>query len=349
MRTLAMQVAVSVAVLAWPGVAAELKIASTADQPPRKVIVGTSMQAFWGPYPGLQKRLEQLSELVDRMAEASEQKYHRGLDVAVLPETSVTGELSGNAAAQALAFEGPLKDVFRRKAREHHCYIVVPTYLLDDKEKKLCSNAAILVGRQGEVVGIYRKVHLAVQAGSDALENGTTPGKDVPVFACDFGKLGIQICFDMEFDYGWSELARKGAELVVWPTQSPQTAHPAFRAMQNRYYIVSSTWRDNASFFEPTGKIVAQIREPAHVLVEQIDLSYAILPWSSRLRNGAALRAKYGDKVGFHYYADEDCGIFWSNDANTSIGEMTRSLGLDDVQDELHRIRKLFDQAGVPK
>ena len=25
--------------------------------------------------------------------------------------------------------------------------------------------------------------------------------------------------------------------------------------MQNRYYIVSSTWRDNASFFEPTGKV----------------------------------------------------------------------------------------------
>ena len=42
--------------------------ASTADQPPRKVIVGTAMQAFWGEYPGLEKRLQQLSGLIDQMA-----------------------------------------------------------------------------------------------------------------------------------------------------------------------------------------------------------------------------------------------------------------------------------------
>ena len=155
-----------------------------------------------------------------------------------------------------------MKDAFSHKAREHHCYIVVPTYLLEDKDKKICSNVGILIGRQGEVVGTYRKLHLAVPPGSDSMEGGTTPGKEVPVFDCDFGKLGIQICFDMDYDYGWEQLARQGAELVAWPTQSPQTAEPAFRAMQYRYYIVSSTWRNNASIFEPTGRIAAQIKSP---------------------------------------------------------------------------------------
>ena len=59
------------------------------------------------------------------------------------------------------------------------------------------------------------------------MEHGSTPGKEEPVFQCDFGKLGIQICYDMDFDYGWRELARQGAELVAWPTQSPQTSQPA--------------------------------------------------------------------------------------------------------------------------
>jgi predicted amidohydrolase len=332
-----------------PASAAELKVKSTLDQPPRKVIVGTTMQAFWVEYPGLDKRLEQLSGLIDRMAEESGRKYGRGLDLAILPEMAVTGELSGDVAGHSLAFEGPMRDTFVRKARQHHTYIVVPTYLLDDKEKKVCSNAAILIGRTGELVGIYRKVHLAVHTGSNALEDGTSPGKQAPVFNCDFGKLGIQICFDIEFDDGWAELARQGAELVAWPTQSPQTARPAFRAMQNRYYVVSSTWRNNASFFEPTGRIIAQIRDPEHVLVEQLDLSYAILPWSSKLQHGNALKQKYGDKVGFHYYEDEDRGMFWSNDPRVTIGEMIRSLGLSEQADELRRIRKLYDQAGVPE
>ena len=350
MRTLAISLGATLAALvALPAGASELTVPSTAGQPPRKVIVGTSMQAFWGEYPGLQKRLDQLAGLVDQMAEESQKKYGRGLDLAVLPEMAVTGELSGDVAAHSVPYEGPVRDVFARKAREHRCYIVVPTYLLDDKRKKLCSNAAILVDRNGEQAGIYRKVHLAVHTGSDSLEDGATPGHNAPVFQCDFGRLGIQICYDIEWDYGWSELARQGADLVAWPTQSPQTTHPAARAIAHRYYIVSSTWRNNASFFEPTGKIIAQIREPAHVLVEQLDLSYAILPWSPQLHNGTALKEKYGDRVGFRYYEDEDRGMFWSNDPQTPIAEMMRSLGLSETGQEFQRILKLYRKAGVPE
>jgi len=328
--------------------AGEPKLASTSNQPPRKVIVGTAMQAFWVEYPGLEKRLEELGAIVDRMSEESKKKYGRDLDLAVLPETAVTGEATGNAVDSAVPPEGPLKDAFARKAREHHCYIVVPTYLLETQRKKISSNVGILIGRSGEVVGIYRKLHLAVPAGSDSMEGGSTPGKEVPVFTCDFGKLGIQICFDMEYDYGWDELARKGAELVAWPTQSPQTAQPAFRAMRHRYYVVSSTWRNNASIFEPTGRIAAQIKPPVEVLVDEIDLSYALVPWSKELKNGEALREKYGDKVGFHYYEDEDRGIFWSNDPSVTVGQMIRSIGVIEEEEEFLRIDKLFQKAGVP-
>ncbi|HZT32299.1 MAG TPA: carbon-nitrogen hydrolase family protein [Bryobacteraceae bacterium] len=330
----------------WPVMAGETHRKSTSDQPPRKVIVGTVMQAFWGTYPGLAQRLSQLLVFVDRIAETSQQKYGRGPDLVVLPEVAITGEISGNAVAQAIPFAGPVRDAFTRKARERHCYIVVPMYMLEEN-RQVCSNVGILVGRGGEVLGTYRKLHLAVPTGGDSMEGGTTPGKEVPVFDCDFGKLGIQICFDMEFDSGWRELARKGAELVAWPTQSPQTAHPAFRALQNRYYIVSSTWRNNASIFEPTGRITAQIRPPQDILVEQLDLSYAILPWSSKLRNGAALKNKYGEKVGYRYYEDEDRGIFWSNDPSQPIGRMVRSLGLTEEEEEIERIQGLYRRAGL--
>jgi hypothetical protein len=180
------------------------------------------------------------------------------------------------------------------------------------------------------------------------MEGGMTPGREARVLECDFGRLGIQICFDMEFDYGWEQLARQGAELVAWPTQSPQTAHPASRAMRHGCYIVSSTWRDNASIFEPTGKIMSQIKPPAQILVEQVDLSYAILPWSPQLQQGEALRKKFGDRVGFRYYPDEDCGLFWSNDPGTTIGQMLRSIGVAEAEDELRRIRELYRRAGVP-
>ncbi len=322
---------------------------NTSNSPPRKLIVGTAMQSFWGPYPGLLNRLEQLGGIVDQMAVEAKKKYSRGLDLAVLPETAITGEAEGDALAHSVPFEGPVREMFSRKAREHECYIVVPTYLLDSREKRLCSNAAILVGRKGETVGTYRKIHLVVSLERQTMEDGATPGDALPVFDCDFGKLGIQICYDMDFADGWAELARRGAELIAWPTQSPQTSQPAFRAKEHRCYIVSSTWRHNASIFEPTGKIAAQIRPPQSILVHELDLSYALLPWSSKLRNGEALRQTYGEKVGFHYYEDEDCGLFWSNDSRTPIGEMVRSLGVLELEEEMARVREFYRKAKVQR
>ena len=174
-----------------------------------------------------------------------------------------------------------------------------------------------MFGRRGELIGAYRKVHLVPSEDGRRFESGCSAGQDVPVFDCDFGKLGVQICYDMEFDYGWNELARKGAELIAWPTQSPQTSQPAFRAMQNRCYIISSTWRNNASVFEPTGKIPAQVHATESYAGPRTrsQLRHSAVA-SPSFRTGEALRKKYGDKVGFRYYEDEDCGIFWSNDAH---------------------------------
>ncbi|HKT11435.1 MAG TPA: carbon-nitrogen hydrolase family protein [Terriglobia bacterium] len=335
---------------------------SRSSRLPRKVIVGTVMQPFWVKYPGLEQRLRELTELIDRMQSQAQTRYGRGIDLGILPEMAVTGEVrpGRDALGSSFPLEGPVKETFSRKARQYHCYIVAPLYLLEDKAAGLCSNAAVLFDRNGEMAGIYRKVHLVVDQRTGSTEDGATPGKNEPVFKCDFGKLGIQICYDMEFDSGWRDLARQGAELVAWPSQSPQRSRPVSRAMEGHYYIVSSTWRNNASVFEPTGKIVAQVVERPemrrgagqllenNVLALEIDLSYAIVPWSGKLENGKLVSRTYGEKAGFNYYEDDDRGIFWSNDPHTTILEMLRKLGLREQQEELRTARKRYHEAGVP-
>src|SRR5687768_9105692 len=124
----------------WAAGIPEPRPKTTANGPPRKVIVGTAMQGFWVEYPGLPKRLEQLGGMVDQMAAEARKKYGRGLDLAVLPEAAITGEVGANALDRSVPLEGKVQTLFSAKAREHRCYIVVPTYLLDSKEKQLCSN-----------------------------------------------------------------------------------------------------------------------------------------------------------------------------------------------------------------
>jgi predicted amidohydrolase len=253
---------------------------------------------------------------------------------------------SGPASERAIPLQGPVQDTFGALARKHKTYLLVPLDLAETGPNGTSyANAAVLFDRKGEVVGIYRKAHPVAYVGSNELEGGITPGKDFPVFDCDFGKLGVQICWDLQFDDGWQALADKGAEIVAWPTASPATALTSARASRHRYFVASSTWRNNATIFEPTGMVAARIEDPARVLVHEIDLSHAILGWSGFLKNGEALREKYGDKVGFHYDPREDMGLFWSNDPATTVGTMIRSIGGEEIDAQVERNRRLHESA----
>ena len=57
-------VAVSIVLLPFAAKAETEQLPTTSNLPPRKVIVGTSMEAFWVDYPGLQQRLEQLGKSI---------------------------------------------------------------------------------------------------------------------------------------------------------------------------------------------------------------------------------------------------------------------------------------------
>jgi predicted amidohydrolase len=310
---------------------------------PRKVLLGTVISGYEIFTQPLEKRLQRMDELVEAMAARARVDFPATrLDLAVLPETFLTRP-GDSQAQQAVRMEEVLPRI-AACAKLHGCYLIVPVLLREADSPLRYSNAAVLVDRGGRMVGIYRKVHPVAPQGSDVLEGGTTPGREFPVFECDFGRVGIQICFDLLYADGWRALAKQGAEIVAVPSASPETVHPSLYALQHRYYIVSAAPRDHAAVYSPLGVIEAQATTEG-VLVHQIDLSYAILHWEAVLEEGEGLRRKFGDKVGFHYYRPEDGGIFWSNDPATPIAQMIRSLGLTESDANVDRVRRLQEKA----
>jgi len=300
---------------------------------PRKVIVATCLQGFWGPYPGLEARLRQLSELIDEMAAETGAKLPgRRLDIAALPEFAVNGGLKGHARQTAQELEGPVLDAMAAKARQHGCYLTVPLYMVGDRARDLYHNVVALLDREGRLLGLYRYRHPCARE----VANGLTPGTRAPLFDCDFGKVGFQICGEVHWDDGWRALKRRGAELVVLIAQPACPLDTSLRARIHRYHVLTSTWRDSAALFGPTGHTLGEIRQGQdRVLAAEVDLSYAILGWQPTLANGKALEAAYGSQVGCRYWPEDDCGLFWSNDPNRPIGQMVRELGLVDFETEM--------------
>jgi predicted amidohydrolase len=320
-----------------------LSAPSRLDRPPRKVLLGTVVCGYELFSLPLERRLDRMDELADAIA-ARGAKSHPGrrLDLVVLPEFFMAQP--GDLLERQAVGLGEVQPRVGACARRHGCYLVVPLLLREEAASLRFSNAAMLVDREGRLAGIYRKVHPVAPQGSNVLEGGTTPGREFPVFECDFGRLGIQICFDMLYADGWQALAAQGAEIVALPSANPAAVRPALHALQHEYYVVSATPRDRAAVYNPVGVIEAETNRVG-VLVHEIDLSYAILHWEAVLEDGEALRRKFGDKVGFHYYRTEDVGIFWSNDPATTIGRMISSLGLVECRANAERVRLLQDRA----
>ena len=97
------------------------------------------------------------------------------------------------------------------------------------------ANAALVFGRDGDIVGRYHKTHAAVDhyEGDPAWANPPSGkdkdwfirndpewimdrGQELPVFELDFGTVGIMTCYDGWFPEPPRVLSLKGAELIVW-------------------------------------------------------------------------------------------------------------------------------------
>ena len=308
---------------------------------PRKVVIATVMWNFNG---SVETRLADAGRLIDAAAREAQAKYHgRGLDLVVFPEQAIQSGDRQSARERAVPLTGPVLETMAAKARTYRTNLIIPMILPEGEKLDRFSNVAVLLDRAGRVTGIYRKV-FPVAAPDGVLEGDITPGSEFPVFDCDFGRLGIQICWDMSYEEGWLALARHGAELVAVPSASPQTIRPSCYALRGQYYVVTSTPCDNASIFNPIGLTVAQTTS-APVLVQEIDLAYAILHWTPQLDEGRSLTKRFGNRVGCLYSARENTGVFWSNDPGKTIGAMAAELQLPELGAQIEDCRRRQDSA----
>lgn len=304
---------------------------------PRKVRVGTVVFDTNTPYTTLLDRIDALDDRIDRILEGANKQYDdASLDLIVLPEDCLGRKGESPEAGALTEAELPI-DWIRNTTKRTNAYLVLPFVrrVSHSKSQTQFFNSAFVYDRRGEKVLEYDKIHPVLDDFATTFENGVTPGSEVPICECDFGTLALQICFDMDFDDGWEVAVRKGAEIVAWPTESPQYIRPAWRALAGDMYIISSTTRENARVFSPIGLPTAEVVGNDEVLVAEIDLSYARLNFSHPLRNGEAVRERWGDDAGYMYSETEDMGLFWSNDNTRTIGSMLEEL---DLQIDLDRM-----------
>ncbi|WIY83210.1 nitrilase-related carbon-nitrogen hydrolase [Propionimicrobium sp. PCR01-08-3] len=164
-------------------------------------------------------------------------------DLVVFPELGTTGyrqDLLGDKLhSLAESAEGPASQRIGKLAAELGLWVVLPL-IEASSVAGVAYNSVVLIDRNGEVVGSYRKNHAYSTEG-----RYFAPGREMPVFNTDFGRLGIMICYDMGLPETARVLTLQGAELIVVPSAWCQEDEDiwdiniACRALENRCFLAA--------------------------------------------------------------------------------------------------------------
>jgi predicted amidohydrolase len=198
---------------------------------PRIVTVGVGQL---GPIPLEQSRQDVVARLIALMEGAA----RMGCDLIVYPEAALTAffphwwiededELDSfferampNAAVQ------PLFDAARRLGVGFHLGYAELAFENGGKRR---FNTSILVGKDGKIIGKYRKIHLP----GYKERNGKTPFENLekryfevgnlgfPVWHAFGGRVGMMICNDRRWPESYRVMGLQGVELIVLGYNTP--------------------------------------------------------------------------------------------------------------------------------
>jgi predicted amidohydrolase len=210
-----------------------------------------------------------------------------GAEVVVLPELVTSGyvfESREEAASVAVGLDHELFGEWAAEAARGPAVVVGG--FCEAGPDGLLYNSAALVDASG-VVAVYRKTHLW-----DREKLVFEPGAEAPVVVdTAVGRIGVVVCYDLEFPELTRGLALAGAELLAVPTNWPLVPRPKGErapeivvamatARVNRMAIAccdrtgverGQDWNAGTSIVDPDGWVVAS-RPDAGLVVADVDL-----------------------------------------------------------------------------
>lgn len=111
---------------------------------------------------------------------------------------------------------GPSTEFFGGLARDRG--IVLVTSLFEKRAAGIYHNTAVVLDKNGEIAGKYRKMHIPDDPGYYEKYYFTPGDLGFRPIETSLGKLGVLICWDQWYPEAARLMALAGAELLIYPT-----------------------------------------------------------------------------------------------------------------------------------
>jgi len=163
---------------------------------------------------------ENLEENMQKTAKKVEDAAEKGAQIVCLQELyrSRYFPQKENEKVVALAetIPGNSTKIFSNLAKKHHIVIIAPIFEKNPNGKFY--NSAAVIGSDGKILGIYRKIHIPQDPYFYEKEYFAQGEQDYKVYRTAFAKIGVLICYDQWFPEPARISALQGAEIIFYPT-----------------------------------------------------------------------------------------------------------------------------------
>ncbi|HYI36121.1 MAG TPA: carbon-nitrogen hydrolase family protein, partial [Thermoleophilaceae bacterium] len=214
-----------------------------------------------------------------------------GADLVVLPEK--VNLLGPDAALRegAETLDGPTVTWAREVAAELGIDLVAGSFAERREGQDKLSNTSVHVGPDGQVRGVYRKIHMfdVTVEGKEYRESAAQErGEEIVLSEAEGARLGLTVCYDLRFPELYRILAVRGARVLTVPsafTRATGAAHwdtlLRARAIENQAFVVAADQigihpPDNESFggsqiVDPWGDVLARAPDEEGFVAADLD------------------------------------------------------------------------------
>lgn len=201
-------------------------------------------------------------------------------DLVVFPELATTGyHIFEDLSSLAEPVPGPTTDALGAAAADADTEVLFGMPVLDGAGNVY--NSAVWLTADGDVRACYNKRHLW---GNES--GGFTPGEEYTVVEAPFGRVGVQICYDLNFPTASAAFARAECDVLVniaaWTHRMERdwnTLLPA-RAIEQGAYVVGcnragteagNTFCGRSTVIEPDGTTVVELTDGPGQVTKTLD------------------------------------------------------------------------------
>lgn len=113
--------------------------------------------------------------------------------------------------------DGPSTRFLAQLARRYNM-VILSSILERDEIHQTIHNTVVVIGNRGNILGKHRKNHIPRVGDFNESTYYMEGDTGHPVFATDFGKIGVNICYGRHHPLNWLMFGLNGAEIVYNPS-----------------------------------------------------------------------------------------------------------------------------------